>query len=251
MKALKHFTNKRFKRLHDLLNAIADGNEKEALHQIRLEIKKIKAILRLIHFNDKQFRDHKHYRSLRTIFREAGSIRDASLRQELLNQYTQIHTPFFRSSDKPAQIFLGNIPAHIKKLRHEKKRMIKEVSTIKTRTYSLYLHKKNEELTYLLSEGISQKELHGLRKLIKEINYLTSVKTKKSKIDPFLIESASLIGHWHDKKIIIPWIRSHAPHEKDTIKKLQTESNSDIQQLRKMIKEKLKKVTGHSKNNQR
>lgn len=240
MKALKQFTEKRFNRLLRLLKSFSGGREKEELHQMRLEIKKIKAILRLIHFNDKEFRDHKHYRPLRNLFREAGSIRDASLRQELLNQYTQIHTPFFQSPDKTYNQFLEKIPAFNKAVRKEKKRVSTEISKIKTRTYSLYLHKKHEELSRFLSEGITQKELHGLRKLIKEIIYLTTVKTKKSKIDSFLIESAALIGVWHDKKTIIPWIRTHAPNEKDSIKRLQTESNADMQQLRKMIKEKLK-----------
>lgn len=240
MKALKQYTEKRFKRLIGLLKSFPDGGEKEALHQIRLEIKKIKALLRLIHFNDKTFRDHKHYRPLRNIFREAGIIRDASLRQELLNQYTQIHTPFFQSPDKTFNQFSEKIPAFNKAARKEKKRVSTEVAKIKAHTYSFYLHKKHKELSLLLSEGITQKELHGLRKLIKEIIYLTTIKTKKSKLNPFLIESAALIGAWHDKKTIIPWIRIHAPKEKDTIKRLQTESNADMQQLKKMIKEKLK-----------
>jgi hypothetical protein len=65
--------------------------------------------------------------------------------------------------------------------------------------------------------------------------YLTSVKKKKNKIDQILIQSSDLIGNWHDKKILIPWIRTHEPKEKTTIKKLQTESNMDIQNLRKLI----------------
>lgn len=235
MKALEQFAEKRFTRLQTFLKSFPGGKEKEELHQIRLEIKRIKALLRLIHFNEKEFRDHKHFIPLRTIFRETGKIRDAGLRKELLDQYTQIHTPFFRSPDKALNQFMIALPAHIKAVRKQKRIVLKEIGKIKSRTYTLYLHKKNKELTDILSIGFSQKDLHGTRKLIKEIIYLTSVKTKKTKIDPILIKSAELIGNWHDKKILIPWIQTHAPKEKATIKKLQAESNRDMQALRKLV----------------
>lgn len=235
MKALERFANKRFKRLNAFLKSFPDGKEKEELHQIRLEVKRIKALLRLIHFNNKEFRDHKHYIPLRTIFRESGKIRDADLRKELFDQYTQIHTPFFRSSDSALKQFINELPRHIKAVRKKKQIILKEVTKVKSHTYTLYLDKKNKELTDILSKRFSQKDLHGLRKLIKEILYLTSVKTRKTKIDPVLIKSAELIGNWHDKKILIPWIRAHAPKEKETIKKLQAESNRDIQELRRLV----------------
>jgi CHAD domain-containing protein len=240
MKALDQYTKKRFKRLRVLLKAFPAGKEKEELHQIRLEIKKIKALLRLIHFNDKEFRDHKHFIPFRTIFRETGKIRDIGVRKELLEQYTQIHTPFFRSSDPALQQFLKVVPKDLKRVRNEKKIVLKKIFRINARTYSLYLNKKIKELTNLLSGGIMQKELHSLRKLIKEIIYLTSVKKKKSEIDSFFVESSELIGNWHDKKILIPWIRAHASKEKDTIKRLLTESATDLQNLRKMAREYIK-----------
>jgi hypothetical protein len=201
-----------------------------------LEIKKIKALLHLIHFNNKDFRDHKHYIPFRTIFREAGKIRDTGVRKELLEQYTQIHSPFFRSPDKAIKRFIKAVPSHIKTLRKQKKMILKETEKIRSRTYTLYLHKKNNELDQFLTNGFNQSELHILRKLIKEIIYLTSITKKKSKLDSFLNESADLIGNWHDKKVLIPWIRAHTPKEKDTIARLQSESNNDLQSLRKLIK---------------
>lgn len=237
MKALDRFTKKRFKRLLALLKAFPAGKEKEELHQIRLEIKKIKVLLRLIHFNDKEFRDHKHFIPFRTIFRETGHIRDTNMRKELLDQYTQIHTPFFRSPDKKLKQFKVSLTAHIKTLRKENKVVMKEIRKIKSHTYAVYLDKKHDELNEHLSERFTQKNLHRLRKLIKEITYLTSVKMRKNKIDPFLIESADLIGNWHDKKVLIPWIRTEIPDEKNTINTLQSECNSDMQQLRKLIAE--------------
>ncbi len=237
MKALVQFTKKRFKRLKALLKSFPSGKEKEGLHQIRLEIKKIKVVLQLIHFNNKEFNDHKKYIPFRTVFRESGKIRDAELRKELLDQYTQIHVPFSSSPDIVFEQFVNEVPDQINVISRQMKTIIKQVAKIKSRTYELYLHKKNKELIKLLSEGFTQRDLHGLRKLIKEIIYLTSVKVKKTKIDSFLIESASLIGNWHDKKMLIPWIRTHAANEKGTIKRLQTESNADMQRLRKMVGE--------------
>jgi CHAD domain-containing protein len=236
MKALNRYAEKRFNRLKWLLKSFPDAEDKENLHQIRLEIKRIKAILRLIHFNNHHFRDHKHYIPLRTIFRDCGKIRDVGLRKELLEQYTQIHTPFFRSTSNSLNLFMEAIPDHLRAVNKKRKIILKEVQRVKARTYHHYLRMKGEELAKLLAEGIHQKDLHGLRKLIKEITYLTTVEKKKDQVDPFLTKSSELIGNWHDKKILIPWIRSHAAKEKATIIKLQMESNTDLQNLRKLVR---------------
>jgi CHAD domain-containing protein len=237
MKAIERFTKKRCKRLQALLKSFPSGAEKEDLHQIRLEIKKIKMLLGLIHFNNKKFHDHKNFIPFRTIFRETGKLREANQRKELVDQYTHIHAPFFSSPDRAVRRFIKDVPAHIKSVRKQKKAMLKEIEKIKSRTYTLYLHKKKSELNENLSLGFAQKDLHGLRKSIKEIIYLTSVTKRKNKIDPFLVQSAELIGNWHDKKMLIPWIRTHVPKEKEVIKRLQAECNTDVQNLRKMIAE--------------
>jgi hypothetical protein len=237
MKALKQFTKKRLSRLQALLTHFPGAKEKEELHQIRLEIKKIKALLRLIHFNKKDFRDHKHYMPLRTIFREAGKIRDTGIRKELLEHYTSIHTPFFKSPDKSIKRFIKQVPDYVNVVRKQKKILLKEIDKIKAHTFTLYLHKKNNELNSLVSNRFTQKDLHVIRKLIKEIIYLTAVETKKGNIDPFLVESDNLIGNWHDKQTLIPWMRANTPKEKETIVRLKSESNTDLQTLRKMIKD--------------
>ncbi len=237
MKALKQFTKRRFSRLLALLTDFPAGKEKEELHQMRLEIKKIKAVLRLIHFNNTHFRDHKHYLPFRAIFRQVGKIRDAGLRNELLERYTTIHSPFFRSPDKQNKQLVKEIHGHINVVRKQKKGILTEISKIKSHTYTIYLHKKNKELNNLLSNGVKQKDLHVLRKLIKEVIYLAAITVKKSKIDPFLIKSDNLIGNWHDKKVLLPWIRSNIPKEKETITLLQRECNEDMQQLRKTIQD--------------
>lgn len=237
MKELKPFAKKKFNRLLRLLNHFPAGQEKEELHQIRPEIKKIKALLRLVHFNDTDFGNHKYYIPFRTIFREAGKIRDDGLRQELLDQYTAIHSPILQSSDQVIAEFTSQINRPIKVVRKKKKILLKKIALIKSHTFNLYLIKKNEELNDFLSDRFKQSDLHLLRKLIKEIIYLTSVKKKKSKIDPFLTESDKLIGSWHDKQVLIPWIRANIPKEKETINQLKSESNSDLQKLKKIIQD--------------
>lgn len=237
MKALNHFTKRRFKRLKRLLSHFPVGSKKEELHRIRIEIKKIKSLLRLIHYHNKDFSDHKHYKPFRTLFREAGKIRDLGLRNELLEQYTKIHLPFYRSPDQRIRQFINSLPSRRKVIGKLKKTILKNISKINSDTYNRYLRKKRIELNKNLAEGITQKDLHKLRKLIKEITYLTAVTVSKNKIDSFLIDSTELIGNWHDKQVLLPWIRKHAPEEKETIRILKTQSNQDVQQLRKLVDE--------------
>jgi len=118
---------------------------------------------------------------------------------------------------------------------HQQKRILKEISKIKAATYNQYLKKKNKELKKRLKDDFKKNTLHNIRKLVKEITYLTLVKVRKSKIDTFLTESDGLIGNWHDKQILIPWIRLHTPEETITIERLKNESEKDIERLRGLI----------------
>jgi CHAD domain-containing protein len=236
MKALSQFAQKRFKRLRKYLKHFPAEGGKEELHQIRVEIKKIKALLRLIHYHDKNFHDHKNYIPFRIIFREAGKIREVGLRKELLEQYTQIHVPFYQSPNRLQTKFIQSTPTHIRLIKKHQKALLKKIDLIKASTYHQYLKKKKRELTKKLRPDFKQHDLHLLRKLIKEITYLSQITIRKNKIEPFLIESASMIGQWHDKKILIPWIRKNVPQASETINRLKLESNSELKQVRLLIR---------------
>jgi len=238
MKALTLYAEKRLLRLEYLMVSFNSANAPEGLHQIRVEIKKIKAILRLIHFHDKDFQDHKHYKPLRNIFRKAGDIRKADVMRELLLQYTVIKKPVASSSVKSIKKFEENLSGYLKDIKKQKRIILKEVCKIKSRTYKSYLQKKNEALNEFLAKSIEEKDLHFLRKLVKEVIYLSSATKEKTKINTFLLEIELLIGNWHDKRLLMDWMKENMPAETIAIQQLEKMYLDELQNIYALIKNK-------------
>jgi len=91
------------------------------------------------------------------------------------------------------------------------------------------------KLENLLHPTFLQRDLHKIRKLIKEIYYLTSIRSKRKDINSFFVTSSDLIGTWHDKRIVIHKLRKSVPPETELIQKLNTESRLDISALKKLV----------------
>ena len=236
MKALEKYTRKRFKNLDKLLAVFPQKNEKESFHKIRLEIKKIKAILGLIRFHDKQFRAHKHYIPFRTLFRVTGKLREAGLQQELMEQYTRIHTPFYRSPSSDIGKFKKAIPKLIKPIRKHEKIILKQITGIKRWLYYTYVQRRKGALLKKLMAGYVPADLHRIRKQIKEVIYLTSIE-KPLSTEPLLISMAEAIGNWHDKILLIDFLKAEATSNSKTIHDLRTETHHDLKEIKKLTKD--------------
>jgi len=205
------------------------------LHQIRIEIKKIKAVLRLLHYNRKSFHDHKAYLPFRKLFRACGEIREPIVIQGLMDKFKGNTYPPINDNLNPTLNFKNTVPSYIKKIKKSGAKILVTANKIKRSTYKDFLKKKNKELQNILYPTFRQRDLHKIRKLIKEIYYLTSIKSKKSDINPFLFTSSDLIGNWHDKKMVIQKLKKSVPPQSELMQKLKMESRSDIATLKKLV----------------
>lgn len=237
MKALTRYANKRPKRIKILLNTFPESHDLEILHRVRLEIKKIKTLLRLIHYNNRSFKEHSAFIPFRTIFRACEKIREPQVLHTLVVKFTGVTELPAPNSSGPIQQFTEEIPVHLKRVRKQGKILLKEIEKIKSKTYKRYLNKKSKELKIALSTALSVHDLHAIRKLIKEIYYLLRINHKSKSIDPFFKLSDSLIGAWHDKSIVIEKMNRAVAPQTDLIKKLHQEKRADIANLKRLIKD--------------
>jgi len=236
MKALIRYAKKRPKRIKILLNSFPESNDLEILHRVRLEIKKIKTLLRLIHYNNRNFKEHSAFIPFRTIFRACEKIREPQVLHTLVVKFTGVTELSASNSSGPIQQFTEDIPAHLKRIRKQEKILLKEIEKIKSKTYKQYLSKKSKELKIALSTTLRVHDLHTIRKLIKEIYYLLRITNKSKSIDPFFKQSDSLIGAWHDKSIVLEKMKRAVPPQGDLIKKLHQEKRADIANLKRLTK---------------
>lgn len=235
MKSLTRYTKKRFKRINRLLNSFPESQDQEVLHRIRLEIKKIKTLLHLVHYHNKRFKEQPSFIPFRSIFRDCNKIREPQVLHSLIVKYTEDRYLPKDDTATFSQRFINNIPMHLKNIKKKGQLILKKIKKVKSSTYHLYLKKKQKELRNV-SSASTITDLHSYRKLIKEIFYLLSINNENRSINPFFKETATLIGDWHDKSIVIQKLRKKRPLQTDLIKKLQHEKRADITILKKRIK---------------
>lgn len=218
------------------MNSFPESNDLEMLHRMRLEIKKIKTLLRLIKYNHKSFKTRSSFIPFRTIFRACEKIREPQVLHALVVKFTgktDLPTPKLSG---PIQQFTDEIPAYLTSVKKQERILLKEIEKVKSDTYKRYLRKKNKELKSALQPAFKGKELHTIRKLIKEIYYLLCINSISKSINPFFKKCDDLIGVWHDKSIVIQKIRKTMPLQNNLIKKLQNEKRKDLVSLKKLIK---------------
>src|SRR5690348_10635786 len=87
MKSLEKYVRARAKHLKKLLNTYSESGTDETIHDIRVEIKKLKAVLQLAGSVLPRFNAHKVFVPLRDIFRKAGAIREKDITTRLAEQH--------------------------------------------------------------------------------------------------------------------------------------------------------------------
>jgi CHAD domain-containing protein len=190
-KKQRKYLEKRNGEWEDNLRKFAGSQDAEALHQLRVALKKIKA---LAHFSrgcggKKMVRD---FAGLKPMFKEAGVIRDADkTNQEELRTTTTRH-----------------FVAHIKQYRRQGKRAGKRlVSTVRAVPTSCI---RDWYARQIVSTGIlliaTGDELHRARKQIKEMLYMEKILPDALRVElrldtGYLDRLQEAIGEWHDAVI--------------------------------------------------
>jgi len=237
MRALTQYAEKRFSRLQHLLESVKDPDDPEILHQIRLEIKKVKALLGLIHFNYPTLNTHKIYIPLRTIFRKAGKVREPWVMENLLSSYG-IDPVLYKTvlpPKKSVHSLRKRVSVYLKNLKRAEKKIRKKINRIDKEDLRKYLKKHEQELAKKLFPEFDSATLHHSRKLIKEILYLSTIRKKKKQLPCFFSESADLIGEWNDKQVIIQLLKKSGLPHSDVTQKLKQVSEKELLTLTKLV----------------
>ncbi len=237
MRAFTDYAHKRFKRLIDQINFYDPSQRTETLHTIRLEIKKIKALINLTNFCVKGFKAHGNFVPFRTIFRMAGVIRQTDLYYELLLHY-QIEgvkdelIPESNNQSKHISAFRRNSGRFITTIYGQEKKLIRYFKKIRRDDFEKYLKKRKIQSQKKLYPKLVLNELHKTRKRIKEILYLSSITKKtKKKLDPFFNRIQIMIGYRHDKQMLIPLLGNNWTE----VKRLKAECRADLGEIERVV----------------
>jgi hypothetical protein len=237
VKVLKNYLDNRFGKLKDQLKGYHHLHDRDTLHHIRTEIKKIKTIINLIHFSHPAFQRHANFIPFRSIFRKAGEIRESEVLYRLLLAYeidgvADEYIPKSIEADQLSIAFQKKAPEFLKIVKERKSKLFKNYKKVSTDSYHNFLKKSKRQLKPMLFPVLQRTKLHAARKLIKEILHLEELGGHAKK-DVLLRNMETLIGQWHDKQVLLLLLRKIKSSEKAN--QLKAKSRLDLLDLKKMV----------------
>lgn len=238
MKALKKYVSRRVDNLYSLLIATKFSDDPEILHQIRLEIKRLKAVLDLLKFENKAFKAHKTFIPLRNIFREAGKIREPIELRKHLTQFTSNNVVVKlipMATPKFTQNFKKKISGFIKGVKKVERKVLKKSERIDRKLSKKFLTNLDKVIKKNLFPKLNPFTLHRTRKTIKELIYLAPLSMKKKNIPSFFTETANTIGLWHDKQLVLELLRQNQAANTEAIQKLKESCDQELEKIERIV----------------
>lgn len=238
MGRFKKYANHQFKSLVEHLESYREKKDLELLHKIRVDIKKIKAILLLTNDRVKGFKGHKSFIPFRTIFRRAGEIREPEVLTSLLLAYNipGIHDQSIdRSSEKLALSFSNDVPSFTTIVNKQWLKLKSHFGKVKRKDLVHYLKKTKRNIKAKLYPEPATDLIHKARKLMKEFMYLSqATRRSEKKVNQFYKTEVELIGELHDRQVLLNLLtKSNGAVDKILIQKIKIECNAKKTKIKK------------------
>ena len=209
-KKQKKYLSKKEKDWMVQLRAYGQSGDQEAIHRLRLGVKKVKAFVQLMKECSGSGRKvSKDFELLKKMFRQAGKIRDASNNLKLM-EGLQLGSPSYREEqdrlrDAAAVAFQQQIPVYRKKGRKAGRHLLADVQNISTSCIRDWYAARLIKISVLLTA--SGDLLHEARKKIKELLYVQGLLPKELVEEigldrGYLDELQEALGQWHDMAVI-------------------------------------------------
>jgi CHAD domain-containing protein len=187
----------------------------EELHQLRVNIKKLKALFTLLEKVHGSFHFKKSFKPYKRVFKQAGKIRDEELQVEMM-----ANLPKSLKSPEPEKIkakITEQIEAFIQKCDHYEhmlenagKHNEKWLKQLKRKDVEDYFINFLQDVKTACFRLKSTAKLHPFRKLVKEFIYNADLLDNKQMRAFKLKNTLALMdefqdqaGRWHDKKLMI------------------------------------------------
>ena len=181
-----------------------ESRDEKALHRLRLEVKKIRALVELAKVRSGK-RAAVHFSGLKKMFRKAGVIRDAGSQVRFLEERHLLSEGHRDRQAKWIQVAGDTFAAHIhqyrKKGKKASKRLMTEMQPIHARRVLRWYA--GEIIRTGLLLGGAGDDLHQARKKIKAMLYvqriLPAAITERVRLNTdYLDQLQEAIGQWHD-----------------------------------------------------
>ena len=214
------------------LYAFADAGGEEALHKLRVEIKKLKAFSKLT----KLYKGEKTVtikKNIKKIFHRAGIIREANINLQMIEQFDIHHTAFGTEAKGTIQQETAKFRLHKTDynddIRNNVKAFLKSLQPVRNHDIRHWFTRQLKKIAGEVSTT-STDQLHEARKRIKNLVYMHGILQKRLvaaltlNID-YLDQMQDTIGKWHDTTVAVELLAMHNSENKAKISKLHKEQD--------------------------
>jgi CHAD domain-containing protein len=208
-KRQKKYLSKKEKKWLLQLHVFSESGDPEAIHQLRLNVKKVKAFVQMMKAcSDKRI--VKDFGPLKKMFRQAGKIRDAGNSIKLLNEFQGVPAEYRERQERlgkeAAILFVERTEGYRKKGKKAVRRLQADLHAVRSQCIKDWYASRLIKIGVLLTA--SGDLLHEARKRIKELLYLQGLLPKALVAEigldkDYLDKLQDAIGNWHDMAVIV------------------------------------------------
>jgi len=207
---LEKYFSQRVKNLFNHLHDFELTGDEVSLHDLRVEMKKLRAIIKFLRNIYSKTRIKKPAHALRAIFQQAGEIREYQIISLWLqkNNFSMIEQVYFPADQLKYMIMefqkdTGHLKEEFNKIIESISPFIENTNEILAEQYFVDL---NALLEQLCNKDLPQTEWHELRKLTKQriyaYNWISHEKEGEDSNFSYYHKLQEAIGFWHDLVII-------------------------------------------------
>lgn len=256
-KRLKKYTKKREKKIAGLLDKPDQRFTRDDFHNLRVEIKKVRALGAMLEATVKKFNAEKTLKPLERIFNQAGKVRELQLEEVMLHK----HDP-----RRHLKTYEENLDLMVEKEKQDyslvhlkiQKKVNKTFNDIydatkktdKKATDKYVGKEKNKLVSLVRPKTLKTAKVHELRKGLKNFTY--NKKSLQQQEDIAMFKNADalqdMMGKWHDyrmmNKHLVKAADDHlaAPTEEEPLLRIADRLYTKSQELYRQINNKKQKV---------
>lgn len=254
-KLVREYADKRITSLTQNIDRSRRYFAVEGIHDLRVDIKKLRALYDLVKVIAPTFNAEKHRRPLRKLFKKAGQLRDIDIQQALvLRAMKSCDLSEFYNRLKGQELLLrpGLVEAcddfDSSALQSAVTAMEAALAKHTTRVIAGRIERDIERVLGRIKILTAKKNqtrhsLHEIRKLVKRARYTLDVwkpafKSKQSvkRITTHLKSVADTLGEWHDTEVLIESMSSYLEHDAPEILFDKSAYNRFLKQLQQRSK---------------
>lgn len=248
----KAYFNEQWGVMTSHLKAFIKNSDQEDLHQFRVQVKKLRAMLTLLDSVSPKYKLSKDFKPVRKIFKHCGDVRNAYINLQLgvrykLNNQEFIDKQLYTIENGTYEIKEQG-KAYLKIIESAHKEIEDNLITISDAEINEFYKTLLEQIAASLTDLQFNDGLHNCRKAIKTLIYNRKIAQKaldgklQVNID-YLDKLQGSIGDWHDNILAIELFSSPEVDDKPVVTKLKRQNTRLKKSIANLAKNFWKKAT--------